>query len=241
MHRRLTEVDRMSIRPFNFLCIHGIFCQLLLTFHASICQFPSVSWTFLQLPSTFHASAGHSVNFYQFSEHPRYLLSGSVYSLLIRGTMRPLSVCPWDLPSNFRTSVGPSVNFHPLFMHRRELPSTCINFSCISGTFSQLSVHPWDFPSTSIKSQCIRETMRQIFVHQFISSVIFSTHSVQTRDLPSTASTFRASVGHSVNFLFVRGTFCQLSLCLRDLSTLFNFPLLLGSSGSSIEFPTPNS
>ena len=78
--------------------------------------------------STFRAAAGHSVNFHQFSVHPQYFLSGSVYSLLIRGTMRPLSVRPRDLPSNVRTSTGPSVNFCQHSLSPRDIPSTSVKF-----------------------------------------------------------------------------------------------------------------
>ena len=51
----------------------------------------------------------------------------------------------------------------------------------------------------------------------------------------------REAGGPPVNFPSGQFSFCQVFLCPWDLSTLFHFPLLLGSSSSSTEFPTPSS
>ena len=87
--------------PFvNFPCIHRTFCLLVLTFRASARS----SVNFLCGHGAFHKL--------QFSMHLQYFLSDSVYSLLIRGTIRPFFIRPRDFSSNICTSACPSVNFH---------------------------------------------------------------------------------------------------------------------------------
>ena len=159
-----------------------------------------------ELPSTFHAVTGHSVNFHQFSAVP------SVRFYL-------LSVNPRNHASTFRPPTGPSIKRSYVCRSFRELPSTlrastgtpstCVNFSCISGTFSQLSVHPWDFQSASVNSQCIRGTMRQIFISGTFSHLQYTFRvavgpSINLRQLFvhqwDIQSTFRSSVVPSVNF-----------------------------------------
>ena len=173
--------------------------------------------------------------------HLQYFLSGSVYPLLIRRTIRPFSIRPQDFLSNIRTSACPSVNFHQLSVHLRYFPSTCVNFSCISGTFSQLSVHPWDFLSISVNSPRIHGTFCQLLSTLCASvgptkmfraaagpSVNFSQLSVQPWDH---LSTFRASTSPSVNFPSVRGTFRKHSLWLEDHPSTF-----LAFTGLSVNF-----
>ena len=172
-------------------------------------SFPCNRGIFLQLPSTFRAFTGHSVN------------------------LRHLSVRQQDLPSNFHAFKGPSVHFCQIFMHpqifrhlpstfraQRELPSTfyasaepSVNFLCVRGTFylylsnlraslgpsaiyRQLSRHPQDLPSIYVNILCVRGTFHQL------------------------PSTFHALAGPSVSF-------CQLSMCPRCiLSTSINFPCI---------------
>ena len=119
---------------------------------------PWSRWTFLQLPSTFCASRGTSINF--------------PFSNRFSVNFRELSAHPQDPPSTLSASLGPSVSFlcvhstfHQLFVHPQDLLSTSVTFLCIRGIFCQLpstfcasvepsvnsrqlSAHPWDHPST---------------------------------------------------------------------------------------------
>ena len=88
-----------------------------------------VRGNFRELPSTFYASVGPSVNFpCRASSRP------SVNILCIRGTFRKCIVRPLDLPSAL-------INFLCGCETFREFP-------CTNGTFCQLSMHPRDLPST---------------------------------------------------------------------------------------------
>ena len=104
----LLSAFRAYERPSaNFLCVRGIFHQL-----------------FVQprdIPSTFCAAAGPTINFSQLSMPPLGLRSTfraaaglSVNFLCFRRAFHQLSVWQWDFPSSsttFCTSVGPFVNF----------------------------------------------------------------------------------------------------------------------------------
>ena len=109
-----------------------------------------------------------------------------------------------------------------------QLPLTFRASAVPSINFQQLFVHPQDLPKTitarpqnlpsiSVDFPCIYGTYRNL------------------------VSTFREAGGSPVNFPSGWLTFRQVFLCPRDLSMSFNFPLLLDSSSSSTEFPTPNS
>ena len=123
---------------------------------------------------------------------------------------------PQDLLSKFSASVGPFVNFCQLYVHPQYLPSTSVNFLCTRGIFRKKSAQLQNLPSTSVDFPCICRTYCKL------------------------ASIYREAGGPSANFPYVRLT-CEHSLRPQDLSTLFNFPLLLGSSSSSTEIPTLNS
>ena len=152
----------------NIPCGCGTFCQL--TLHprdvpSTYVNFPCISeifhqisvWprAFRKLPSIFCV--------------PAVLPSGSVYSMLIRGTMRPLFVPPRDLSSNVRTSAGLSMNFHQLFVHQWDIQSTFCSTMVPSVNFGQLSVCPQDFLSTfpvaggpSVNFSCVHRTLHQL-------------------------------------------------------------------------------
>ena len=210
--RLLTSTFRASVRPsflltfraavgpiVNVPCIHRMFRLLALTFHASA-----------NLPSTFCVATGHSLNFHPFFLHLQYFLSGSVYSLLICGTVCAGSIPSRNFPSNVRTTAGPSMNFHQLSVHLRDLLSTSINFSCISGTFNQLSVPPLYLLSTSVNSPCIAGP-----------SVNFCQHFVHLWDLPKSFVQLLVLPSTSVKFPCSFGTICQLSVHPRDLQSTF--------------------
>ena len=113
--------------------------------------------------------------------------------------------------------MGLSDNFRQLCLSPQDLPSTSVKFSWFHRNFCQHFLHPWDLLSTSVNFPCICRAYRKL------------------------PSTYREAAGPPANFPYVRLTFCQHSLRPQDLSTSFNFPLLLGSSSSSTEIPTPNS
>ena len=176
-----------------------------------------------ELPSTSRAYGEPLVDFRQL--------------LCTRGTLRELSMHLRDLLSAFRACTGPSVDFRqPLSIH---------------GTFHHLSMLLRGLSSAFSMAAVLSVNLRQLFVHH----KIFRKQSARPQNLPSTSvdlpcicgtyrklgSICREAGGPPVNFPSTRLTYCQLSLRKRDLSTSFNFPLLLGSSGSSTEFPTLNS
>ena len=136
---------------------------------------PVIHGTFRQLLSIFSASAGPCVKF-----------------SCVRGTFRQLSVRPRDYPSNF-VSAEHSVIFSKLHVHPCDLAST---FRASAGHSVNFPGHPWDFTSTSVNSQCIRGTMRQIFVCQW--------------DIQSTFRSFVVPSVKLVNSPCICGTFCQL-------------------------------
>ena len=145
--------------------------------------------------------------------------------------------------------MGLSANFCQFCLSSQALLSTSVKFPWFRRIFCQHFLHSWDLLSTSVKFPCVRSTF-----HQLPSTFRAPTGS-SVKNLPATsvdfpcicrtyrklASIYRETGGPLANFPYVRLTFCQHSLRPQDLSTLFNFPLLLGSSSSSTEIPTPNS
>ena len=191
-------------------------------------------------PSTFCASAGLSVNIRQISVLPRDLLqlsmrhafpsSNSINFCQNYVSMRPSEniLCGhWtfrQLLSTFCTSEGQSINYLCICGTFRQPPSTSaghsVNFLCIRGTFHQLSVRPQKFCQ-----------LPPTFRAPAGPSVNISYGSGIFRPL---LSIFCASVGHSVKFLCVRGTFHQLFVLKRDLPSIsINFR---ASAGLSINF-----
>ena len=127
------------------------------------------------------------------------------------------------------------------FRSPRHLPSTSMTFLCVHGTFFKLAAQPQDLcqlPSTlrastgpSINFLCIRGTVCQLpstfcvcgtLKKRFMQPRLFHQLSVQSRDLPSA---FHASMGPSINFPYVRGTFHELPSTFR------------ASEGPSVSFP----
>ena len=131
----------------NFPCNNGTSCQL--------------SIRPRDLPSTFHMSAGYSIDLHQLYVHPRVHPSFFCASVVPFINFSQLSVHPRDLPSTFLASVRLSIKFlcgcrtfRKLLLtsvHPQHLPSTSINFPCISGTFHELKSTfrgPWEILST---------------------------------------------------------------------------------------------
>ena len=192
---------------------------------------PFVHMTFHQLPLTFCLTVENvlwgSWNLRITSDN---FLCGCV-------TYHQLSVRLRYHPSSFSESAGYSINFlcvrrtfyklPSTLVHSRELPLTFLETAGPSVNFRQISrfhrnfcqhfLHLWDLPSTSVDFPCICRAYRNL------------------------SSTCCEAAGPPANFPFIRLTFCQHSLHPQDLSTSFNFSLLLGSSSSSTEIPTPNS
>ena len=157
-------------------------------------------------------------------------MSTSVNFSCIPRTLHQLSVCLLNILENFHAAARPSVNFCQLSVHLRNLPSTfcasaelisnSVSFLCFRGLFekfrtavgssvntSQLSVRLRDFPSAFCASTGHSFNFRQ--------------HFMRPKDYPLT---FRVSAGHSVNFSELpcgRGIFCQLSVHLQDLPSIF--------------------
>ena len=142
-------------------------------------------WSFRQLPSTYCASAGHSVNF-----------------LCIHRTLYKLSVHLRNIPENFMQLPdlpSTSVNFlcicrtiHLLSVHLQifyQIPSAF----CVRGLFKNVLYGYWIFcqhqspfravAGLSVSFLCVHRTFRQL------------------------PSTFYSSKGLAVNFLCVCGTF----------------------------------
>ena len=149
----------------NIPCGRGTFRQLSLTFRVSA-----------RSSVTFPCNRGSFVNFHQFSVHPQYLLSGSVYF-----------VNPRDHESTFRPPMGPSVKCSYVCGSFCEFPSTYIRGTSI--ILRQLFVHQRDIQSTFRASLGLSVNFRKLSVHprdhasnfhvSVVRSVIFSTHSVQ--------------------------------------------------------------
>ena len=130
-------------------------------------------------------------------------------------------------------------------------PIDCASFVCNHGTFCQLSVHPWDILSTSVNFPCVHSTFHQL-LSTFCATAGSSVNNLYgCRTYRQHQSILHEHAGLTVNLRqlivmpgdFPSGqlTFRQVSLCPRDLSTSFHFPVLLDSSSSSTEFPTLNS
>ena len=136
---------------------------------------------------------GPSINFHHITVHLRVLPSTVCAEVGPSVSICQLSVCPRDLRSTFRAAAGHSVNFRQLFEDPWDLPLSSVNFSCIRGTFQKVPYGRW--------TVC---HLHQLFVW--------------SRDLPST---LRTIMGPSVSFPYVRGTFCQLSIRLRDIPSNF--------------------
>ena len=152
------------------------------------------------LPST-------SVNFSCGCETFRELPSAFDVARRLFVILRQFSECPLDFPST-------SVNFRQLLCGPetfRQLPSTVRTARRQSIKLRQFSKQPVDIPSTfytagrfSVNSPCRWENFCQI--------------SMKPGDLCQLPSTFRATVGPSVNF-------CQLPMWSGDLpSTSLNCP-----------------
>ena len=110
----------------NFPCVRGSSVK----FPCSLRSFCQLFVWLQDLPSTFRAAAGPSLNF----------LCGC-------GTIRELSVLLLDFPSisiTFCPAGVPSIHFHQLFVPRHFLPSS-INFLCGRGPFCQLFGSHWTF------------------------------------------------------------------------------------------------
>ena len=168
------------------------------------------------LPSTFPSSVGPSVNFPcvhgNFCQHSVLAQELRETSVNFCVTFRQLSVLPQVLSSAFGMAAGLSIKFQQLSVHPWDLLSTSINFPCVCSTFHQLPSTFCAPAGSSVNNLHGRRTYRQ---HQL---------------------TFRASAGLTVNLcqLFMRPgdllstfDFPSSSLYPWDLSTSFNFPLLL--------------
>ena len=222
---------RASEIPVNIPCGCGPFGN-----------FPCIHRTFRLLVLTFCASARSSVNFscghgafhkLQVSMHLQYFLSCSVYSLLIRRTIRPLSIRPRNFSSNIRTSAGPSVNFHQLSVHLRDLPSTCVTNLGICGTSQKILCGYWSFRQLQSTFRAVTKPFVNFpFIHESFSQLSMPSWGLRL--------TFRVSTGlyvnihcgwriihqlfvrsqdslsNSVNFLCVRTTLCQFYMCPWD-------------------------
>ena len=194
----------------NFLCFYGT----LSTFANFLCG----CGTFRQLPSTFRAAAGPSINFCQLSVRQQDLPStlfaaaGPSVNLLCSCStfcQLPLPFCAaWDFLSILHALAVPSVNFRHLSMPLE--------------TFHQLSMWPQDLSPTF---RAVTEP-----------TVNFQQHSVQLQVL---SSTFRAAEGSSVTFACCLGSTSVTFLCCQG-----NFHQLLSTfhatSGPSINFHQPS-
>ena len=150
-----------------------------------MCQHSVHPW---ELPSTFLACAGPSVDFRQL--------------LCIRGTFREIFMCPREILSTSCTCAGPSVDFRQLL--------------CIRGTFRQLSVLPQGLSSVFRMAAGLSVKFQQPSVHlQYLPSTsvnfcapagssINNLHGGKT--YRQYQLTFRASAGLTINLpqLFVR-------------------------------------
>ena len=163
---------------FNFLCICSTFHQVLV--HPR------------DIPSTFCASTGHSVNSRKLYVWPRNLPSTFEHSR--------------NLLLTFRATVGPSVTFSQLSVRLWVFLSTFVNFSCGRGysvnflcvctttdNFHQLSVHPLVLPWTflmatkpSVKFPWVCRTFHQLpstFRASAVPFINFRQRFVHPRDL----------------------------------------------------------
>ena len=148
---------RVTADPsINFPCGHGTFRQLSLCLRnllSTFVIFPCLCWTLRKLLANFLDSEGTSVNFCQISVGPRDLPSTfpasvgpSVNFPCVHGTCYQPSVRLWNLVSTFCASTGPSVNILWLCRTLGRLPSTfrsaswlSVKFPCVRGTCQRCS------------------------------------------------------------------------------------------------------
>ena len=180
----------------------------------------------------FTVAAGTSVNFLyirgtfcQLILRPLDFPSTSVNYACIWGTICQHSVRQRDLSSTFRVSAGPSLNFPRICRTFRQPPSTfcasvghSVNLLCIRGTFHQLSVGTRKFRQLLVNFLCF----------PVLLCVSIPCSSGTFRPL---LSTFHASVGHSIKFPCVFGTFREISVHPRDLPSIFHT-----AAGPSVNF-----
>ena len=195
-------------------------------------NFRQLSVQLQDLQAILSATVGHSHKLLQLSIRLWYLLQLSVRLRDLPSTFitfscgqrtihkRPLTFCVTAGPSStsikFPCACKIFVYFCQMGVRQASLNFPYYRASMHSVSLRQLYAFPQDHLSTSRASEAHSVNFRQLFVRprdypsNFVSaehSVIFSYHSVHSRDL---ASTFRASAGHSVNFPCIHETFCQL-------------------------------
>ena len=221
----------------NFPCIRGTFCEL--------------SVHLPDLPSTFRAKTGPTLNF------------------------RKLSVRPNDHPLTFRESTGPSVNFSCVHRNFRHLLPTSlasegpfVHFLSVCRTFGQHSMRPRDLPTTSRNFQCsilstflrphdlLTTSVNFLYIHvtfhlfptTFCASEGSSVNvSCGCGTLHQLASNFRTAAGLSVNFLFILdtfrqlpSTFCAIARLSINFHLLYRRPPVLSSTFRPIVGPSAN-
>ena len=126
------------------------------------------------LPSTFRAAVGLSVNFRQLSGHSQDILSTSRVLTGLSVKLHQLSMRLRDVPSAFCVVVILAVNFCELFVQTSTLhqisfrpwdrPSISVNFTCVCGTFRQLPTTFRLSTGPSVNISCIHKIFRQLFV-----------------------------------------------------------------------------
>ena len=113
------------------------------------------------LPSTFHTSAGLSVNFCQYSVHPWDFPLTFHELLCSHGTFR-------QLPHIFRADAGPSIKFHQLSIRAWDIPSSFRVSARPSIQFRQFpsKLCLWDLLKTlrvatgpSVNLLCVRDNL----------------------------------------------------------------------------------
>lgn len=163
--------------------------------------------------STFHAVAGHSINFCCLFILLEDLPSPYVNISCDRRTFT-------QLPSTLCAAAGLSMNFrqHSVLL-LLELPSLFVNISCGRRMIRCLSRLPVYLPSTSVNIPCCQEPSVS-FCHLSVQSGNFHQHSVRPLDILSTSVTCPCSWGTSN----------QLSTWRR------NFRQLCTAAGSSVNF-----
>ena len=151
-------------------------------------------WDLPESSSTFHATAGPSVNFCQSSVHPRDL--------------HQLSMQTRNLPSTFMYFLSVRWNIRQFFEPPQDLPSIFCQVFVHCGTLHELSstFHASAGPSDNIPwSHVTFHQLLPIFQVAARLSINFHQISVRLQGLSST----------SVNFLCIRGTFSQLPSTFR--------------------------
>ena len=148
-----------------------------------------------------------------------------------RGTIhkRPLTFC---------ATAGPSIRISSTFCTTvfQCVLSAYVNFTCVRRTICQLFLWRRDISLIFVRPQ----DSLSIFRASVGLSVNFHQLSVRPLNLPSTSINNLCGHGPSVNFPCIRGTFCQLSMRLRDhlstfrmsgdvLSTSVNFLCVQGT------------